>query len=238
MELKPYKKDGSYSYAQGAFATIELLQARPQHAREVIIHSNYRDSSGLLALCREKGVSVRQNDRIFKRINQKENTYVMGVFSKYEGRLAEDAPHVVLVNPSDMGNLGTIVRTLVGFGVLNLAVINPAADFWNPRVVRASMGALFRLEVEGFSDFLGYAERFAEHRVFPFMLDGDVELRLGNVPRAELYSLVFGNEAAGLGDEFRMLGTSVRLPQSGLVDSLNLAVAVGVGVFLFEGETS
>ena len=60
------------------------------------------------------------------------------------------APHVVLVNPADMGNLGTVARTMAGFGFGELAVVTPAADVFHPKTVRASMGALFRLNVARF----------------------------------------------------------------------------------------
>jgi|GEM_PF-6991792 len=66
------------------------------------------------------------------------------------------------------------------------------------------------------------------------MLDGKLELDIGNCPQnLALYSLVFGNEATGLPDDFRHYGTSVKLPQSSNVDSLNLSIAVGVGAFIF-----
>ena len=69
----------------------------------------------------------------------------MGVFKKHESVLAMDRPHVVLVNPSDMGNLGTIIRTAVGFGLPDLAIIRPGAAICHPKTVRASMASLFRL---------------------------------------------------------------------------------------------
>ena len=55
----------------------------------------------------------------------------------------DDANHVVLVNPGDMGNMGTIIRTMLGFNYSNLAIIKPGVDVFDPRVIRASMGALF-----------------------------------------------------------------------------------------------
>ncbi|MDR1629951.1 MAG: hypothetical protein LBS36_07040, partial [Oscillospiraceae bacterium] len=58
-------------------------------------------------------------------------------------------------------------------------------------------------------------------------------LRPENIQKQPCYSLVFGNEATGLPPCFRNFGTSVKIPQSALVDSLNLSVAVGVGVYVF-----
>jgi TrmH family RNA methyltransferase len=231
--IEPYKKESPYSYAAGAYAVIEMLNARPDAAEFVAVHPDYGDADGLEELCRAKGVPVRRDAKLFKRVNQKENTYVLGLFAKYRRELSPERPHVVLVNPSDMGNLGTVIRTLVGLNITDVAVITPAADFWHPKTVRASMGAVFRAEIETFADFGEYRKRFERHELFPFMTDGDLPLDNDNCAKARPYSLIFGNEATGLPEEYRAYGTSVRLPQTGNVDSLNLAVAVGIGAFIF-----
>ena len=44
-----------------------------------------------------------------------------------------------------MGNLGTIMRTMVGFGMEDLAIIRPGVDAYDPKVIRASMGSIFHL---------------------------------------------------------------------------------------------
>ena len=65
------------------------------------------------------------------------------------------------------------------------------------------------------------------------MLSGESILHHDLCPEKSLYSLIFGNEAMGLPEYFSELGTSVKIPQSEWVDSLNISVAVGIGVFLF-----
>jgi len=230
--VQPYKKEFCYSYTSGAYATIELLTARPGKAECVIIHSAYNDAEALAALCKAKSVPVYRDDRLFKRINQKENTYVLGLFDKYSCKLS-NGPHAVLVNPGDMGNLGCIMRTLAGVNIKNLAIITPAADMWHPKTIRASMGAVFRLEICQFTSFEEYSEVYPMHDIFPFMLDGSIHLTPENCPKSRRFSLVFGNEASGLPASFQNVGTSIKLPQSSGVDSLNLSVAVGIGSFVF-----
>lgn len=236
MELpKKYKKEFEHSYTLGPFPTFELLQSRPQAARAVYYSESFREKEKLTALCAERGVPCDCSDKALERISQKEICYAAGEFQKYAGHLHAGRPHVALVEPSDMGNLGTIERTLLGFGIKDLAIIGEnAADLWNPKAVRASMGALFRLEVECFTDFQSYLAAFGAGRdIFPFMLDGGTVLEPGHVPQTELYTLVFGNEASGLPPEFQTYGQSLFIRQSDEVDSLNLAVSVAVGTFLF-----
>jgi len=233
LVLGPYKSECDYSYTSGAYATIELIKTRPRDVRAVYLHSKLREPEPIRSLCAGHGIPVFCDDRVFARVNPKENTYVLGVFGKYTPGLPEDAPHVVLVNPADMGNLGTIVRTLVGLDLRGLAIITPAADIWNPKTVRASMGAVFHIEFEHFESFDAYLAAFPEHWAFPFMLDGELALRPGMIPRRRLFSLVFGNEAGGLDERFRRIGTSVKIPQSPRVDSLNLSAAVAIGAYVF-----
>ena len=65
------------------------------------------------------------------------------------------------------------------------------------------------------------------------MLDGAIELEQAVAQKQSPFSLIFGNEASGLPPEFAKMGTSVLIPQTREVDSLNLSVSVGIGVYSF-----
>lgn len=231
--LRPYKEEFDYSYTSGAYATIEMLRANPGVVRAVFIHTKYTGSKDVNGFCRDGSIPVLSDDRAFERINQKENSYVLGVFDKYFCQLSANRPHVVLVNPSDMGNLGTIIRTMAGLNMLDLAVVTPAADILHPKTIRASMGALFRIRFQCFASFDAYKDSFPDHVCFPFTPEAKVSLSRGNCPQAPLFSLLFGNEASGLPDQCKSAGTNVKIQQSVLVDSLNLSIAAGIGMFIF-----
>lgn len=241
MDIKAYKKDFDYSYTLGAFPTFELIKAMPEKVIEIFVHSSFTDLDKLQRLCDEKRVRMSVNDKIINRLSDKGNVFVIGVFEKYTQQLDNLRPHIVLVNPSDMGNLGTIIRTAAGFGILDMAIIDPAADSFNPKTVRASMGSVFRIRHRRFNSFREYAEYTgteltpgnSSRQIFTFMLNGENQLTVNNCPKPELYSLVFGNEATGLPDEFLNYGTSIIIPQSEYVDSLNLTIAAGVGMYMF-----
>ncbi len=230
-QLKKYQKDFSHSYAFGLFPTLELLAHRPESVLRVVAHSKGERSSGLeklVALCRAHGIPFETNDRAVERLSHKGNVYVFGVFAKYNAPLAQAANHLLLVNPSDNGNLGTIARTMLAFGFRDLALVAPAVDAFNPHVVRASMGATFALNIAYFGSLGAYRARFS-HTLYPFMLGAD--RTLGEVAFRSPYTLVFGPEGAGLAPEVAELGESVTIPQSPLVESLNLAVAVSVTLY-------
>ena len=233
QKLKSYKKKYDYSYTLGAFPTYEIIMKRPEQVKKVLVHSSYTDIEKLEDLCKEKKIPLESNNKLLAKISDKGNCYVAGIFNKFQDKLSNSRPHIVLVNPSNMGNLGTILRTAVGFGIYDIAIILPAADIFNPKTIRASMGALFRINHSLYNSFDEYLEEFKEHDLYTFMLNGKKTLNLRNIPKSNLFSLIFGNESRGLDDSFLDVGTSVIIPQTEDVDSLNLTIAVGVAAYAF-----
>ena len=233
MEIKTYKKDAEYTYTLGAFPTIELLKTRPEEVLEVYVHSTFTDVKTIEELAKPYGIPVLRQDKVIHKLSDKENCFVVGILKKYKDTLKADQSHIVLVNPSNMGNMGTIIRTAIGFGIKNLAIISPGVDVFHPKTIRASMGALFRINCQYFDSFEAYEAAYPKHEVFCFMLNASRQLTAGTCPKPELFSLVFGNEATGLDDSYLQKGTSIIIPQSEEVDSLNITIAAGVGMYLF-----
>lgn len=230
-QLKRYQKASPHSYSFGVFPTLELLAYRPEHVLRVVAHSRGERSSGLgkiETLCAAHGIPFELNDRAVERLSHKGNVYVFGVFEKYSAPLSGSANHLLLVNPSDNGNLGTIARTMLAFGVHDVALISPAVDIFSPHVVRASMGATFALRFAYFDRLEAYREGFS-HALYAFMLGAPT--KLGEVAFRAPYTLIFGTEGAGLPPEYAAVGEPLMIPQSSAVESLNLAVAVAVALY-------
>lgn len=235
-KLEAYDRSLPYAYAPGIFPAMECLHVCPERCLRLLVSSAGERSEGVQRLVRESemaGIRVETADRVLARIAHKDNCFAAMVFDKWEASLHADAPHVVLHHPSDGGNLGTILRTCLGFGFRDLAIVRPAVDHFDPRVVRASMGALFSMRVRHYDDIEDYRTAFAGHALYPFMLTGAIELSKAAAQAGAPYALVFGNEASGLPEAFARMGTSVLIPHSGAIDSLNLAVAVGIGAYTF-----
>lgn len=233
--LQPYTAELPYSYALGVYPSLALMAARPRQATRLLL-SERAEGEGvekLRALCREHGVREEQADRALARLSGKQNCFAAVVFEKWQAEPADDQPHVVLVNPMDGGNLGTIQRTMLGFGLRDVIVIRPAADGFDPRVVRASMGAVFSLRVKEYAAFADYRAEYPRHALYPFMLDGAIPLARAAKAAVSPYALVFGNEGSGLPPVFAAMGQAVRIPQTADVDSLNLAVAAAIGAYAF-----
>ena len=232
VELKRYKNSFQHSYTLGVFPTIELLENKISRVQGVILHSDGKQNKGvekIRNICRTHHLEVLESDRLVNKLSRRGNTYAVGVFEKYHPRLDFQANHLVLVQPSGMGNLGTIIRTMLGFGHQNLAVIEPAADLFHPKVIRASMGALFKINFDWFDQFADYWGTFSDHQLYPLMTDGKMPLTQAGFTAP--YALVLGNEASGLPEEFHDYGTSLRIPQESAVDSLNIALAAGITLY-------
>ena len=155
------------------------------------------------------------------------------MFGKFEDEPDPGKPHIVLHNPGDSGNIGTILRTALGLGIEDVALVRPCADVFDPKVVRASMGAMFRLRIRVYDDFEEYREKYTGRTLYPFMLDASVPLQEAVKEKAEKWTLVFGNEGRGLPKEFAAYGQAVRIESNEKVDSLNLGIAAAIGIYEF-----
>ena len=234
--LESYSRSLDYSYALGLFPASELMRKRPELAKRLLVSSKAENSEGLQALralCAKHHVREENADRVLSRISGKENCFAALVFDKFQGELT-NGNHLVLHHPSDKGNLGTMLRTALGFGYTDIAIIRPAADAFDPHVVRASMGAIFGLNVRYYDDFEAYRSEFPAHALYPFMLDASVPLAEGVRSKKEPFALVMGNEGSGLPAEFATMGQAVRIPHSGEIDSLNLSIAAAIGMYAFK----
>ena len=121
------------------------------------------------------------------------------------------------------------MRSALGFGMNQMAIIRPAVDAFDPKVVRASMGAIFSTDFVYFESFEEYQKQFGERELYPFMLDAKRSLH--QVKPQGKFSLIFGNEATGLPAEFASIGTSVIIPHSDRIDSLNLPIAASIAMY-------
>ena len=147
-----------------------------------------------------------------------------------------DAPSgdfaVVLDHVLDPGNLGSIVRTACGLGTPDVVCTDPDTDLTSRRVVDASRGAALRARVHQFATFPEAAASLRS-RGFRIIATSPRGRRLECAEwSGEPLALVVGNETTGSGDEvLDQADQVVRIPMAGVVESLNVGVATGIGVY-------
>ena len=232
--MKAYQKDSDYSYTLGVFPTIELLKHKANYVTKVILHSEAYKNSGLPlieSLCKQHHIPIETSDKNINKLSKKGNCYAIGVFKKYTMTL-EDTHHVMLVNPGDMGNMGTIIRTMLGFDYHHLVIIRPGVDIFDPKVIRASMGAIFSMNIVYYDHFEDYQKEFSHHAFYPLMLQGAKNIHQIDISKQN-HTLIFGNESSGLPDDYLNYGQSIFIPHSRNIDSLNLSMALGITLSIF-----
>lgn len=139
---------------------------------------------------------------------------------------------VALDGVQDPGNVGTILRTADCAGMEGVLLSEQCADIFSPKVLRATMGSVFRMPVEVTPDLPGRLRSLREqgYSVLSSQLDGTPFYRRHGV--GESYVLVIGNEGNGVSPQVQQEATHrLRLPMRGGTESLNAAVAAGIMMY-------
>ncbi|MFA6159803.1 MAG: RNA methyltransferase [Parcubacteria group bacterium] len=172
-------------------------------------------------------------------INEKVNKYfsslstssgIAGIFEKQEKKIKLKEKIIYLNAINDPGNLGTILRTAVAFGLKNIIVDEKCADVFNAKTISAAKDAIFKLNIVKDENLKIFSEIKKVMLVFVTSLEGEVIN--SNIFQEEKFCLVLGNEANGVEEKIMKLSDKkVKISQSREIESLNVAVAAGI---LFE----
>ena len=137
---------------------------------------------------------------------------------------------LVLDRLADPGNMGTIFRSALWFGVTDILLGPGCVDPYNPKVVRSSMGAIARLQLHASENLLKSAEAWqqAEGKVAALHMKGQ-SLALYQ-PDSGLFLLV-GSEAHGLAPELLDIAVPISIERTGYGESLNAAMAAGIALY-------
>jgi TrmH family RNA methyltransferase len=141
------------------------------------------------------------------------------------------APNLIIVADGwrDPGNLGTLIRTAAAAGVDLVALPTGTVDFSNPKVVRAGMGAHFRVPVHPL-DWPDLTARFPDHAIY--LADMRGEVLYDAVDWTQPAILTIGGEAHGAQDAIRALPhTTIRIPMVDGAESLNAGVAASILIY-------
>jgi TrmH family RNA methyltransferase len=132
---------------------------------------------------------------------------------------------VVLDGIRDPGNLGTIIRICDWYGISQLVMSTDCTDFFNPKVISASMGSYARIKIE----YLQLESIFRLNPQIPVLgalLDGE-DIHHVEFPDASF--LLFGNESNGIRSEnLKFIHKNITIPRYGLAESLNVGISTAI----------
>lgn len=136
--------------------------------------------------------------------------------------------YLILDDIQDPGNMGTILRTADSLNMKQIIVSKDCADVYNPKVVRSTMGAIFRINIVESEDLVKTIKEMKKHKITVMATSLETEKTIYNV-EYEKTAIVIGNEANGVEKEILELADKkVKIPMPGKTESLNASVATAV----------
>lgn len=184
---------------------------------------------------KEKNLTIF-TDRVFESVSDTKSPQgILCLVRQYHyswrdllGGQGENALIMALENIQDPGNLGTILRTAEGAGVTGILMTEGCVDLYNPKVIRSTMGAIFRVPFVIADSLPEVIFQLKQNGVSVYAghLKGDVfykqDYRDGS-------AFLIGNEGNGLTDEITALADhKIKIPMKGKVESLNAAVSATI----------
>ncbi len=166
--------------AIGEFSIIELLKHHKDNVIKIFVKSKKEEEKYI-----KYNVPIFINENYINKLVKKEDIYALAEFIPYESKLDNKSTHIIINNLNDEGELGTIIRTAVAFSYFNIALINSNIDIFSSKLIRASTGAIFLINIEKFNSKKEY-QKIYKNKIIEFInKDAPLSLEVG----AKLYSL-------------------------------------------------
>lgn len=178
---------------------------------------------------------VSTSESVFKEISDTDNPQgVVGVAKFNISILSEDLNKdnlslIFLDGVQDPGNMGTIIRTCDAFKLDGIILGKGSVDPYNPKVVRATMGSIFRVPLYSSHDSLETLSGLREKglHILTTSLEGSVPVY--HIDYKEGFVLVIGNESKGVDERIIKISDKlIKIPMPGFAESLNAGVAASI----------
>ena len=184
---------------------------------------------GILALVRQKvnNLSIVLNEKCEKSEKIEKSDEVLSL--EDNGLDASNNSFILIIEKlQDPGNLGTIIRTAEGAGVTGIIISSDSVDIYNPKVVRSTMGSIFRMPVYVSDDLIRDIECLKEKGITVY----GAHLKGQNIYDKNFKAscaFLIGNEGNGLSEEVSKTAEElIKIPMKGKVESLNAAISTAV----------
>lgn len=237
LKDKKYRDESNEYVVEGVKLVEEAVKENAKIKQIIVCEDTTRTyeipTHIMLEIAKYECISV--SDKIFNIITQVTNPQgIMAIIEKNAQDAQIDYSQdiiVVLDDVQDPGNLGTILRTVDSIGLNQIIVSKGTADAFNSKVVRSTMGAIFRIKIIEVENLAQEIKEMRKHH-FKLMV---TSLQTKN----SIYDIdfnkkiiVIGNEANGVSKEIQdMADEKAKIPMLGRTESLNASVAAGVVMY-------
>ena len=237
LKDKKYRDESNEYVVEGVKLVEEAVKENAKIKQIIICEDTTRTyeipTHIMLEIAKYECISV--SDKIFNIITQVTNPQgIMAIIEKNAQDAQIDYTQdiiVVLDDVQDPGNLGTILRTVDSIGLNQIIVSKGTADAFNSKVVRSTMGAIFRIKI---IEVENLAQAIKEMRKHHFKLMVTSLQTKNSIYDIDFYKkiIVIGNEANGVSKEIQdMADEKAKIPMLGRTESLNASVAAGVVMY-------
>ncbi len=233
LKTKKGRKEERKFIAEGLRLVKEGLESNYQCETILVTekfvnkHSEFTD---VIEILTEKVSLVTEKD--FRKITDTKNPQGIAAIFRIKENLSEiklkDKLVVALEDITDPGNLGTVLRNCAWFGIDEVLISNNTADIYNPKVLRASMGAVFHLNIFRTQKFYDELES-VKNKGYALVYTDLVGENIFEFLSPDKLIVVFSNEAFGPSPELKVISdNSLTIPKVGRIESLNVASASAV----------
>ncbi len=225
LKLKKYRKKALSFLIEGAKNVLELLDSDFE-VQQLFVTEKFLEKYGD-RLHEKTAYLVCKENELAALGTFKTNEYALAV-AKMRPKSCdfhEDDLIIVLDGVSDPGNLGAIIRIADWYGISNIVASTDSADFYNPKVINATMGSFTRVCVRHM-DLEQFFLEDQDRRVYGAVLDGkDINEADLNLPAI----LLMGSESTGVSESLqRHIHEKITIPRRGGAESLNVAISTAI----------
>jgi len=238
LQMTKYRKKEGLFIAEGERCVEQIIEGGYLDVESVIVEEGYEPGFEL-SMGDYEIVSVTNDD--FQAISDTETPQgvlaVCRIPDQADPAELQEKPGLIVALDSvqDPGNVGTIIRTASWFGATGILFGEGTADPFHPKVVRSTAGATSALPyLKGNADEL--LTDFEKNRWQVYLMDGsDIAENLDDITPAKKSILVIGNEGSGIAEQLFTPERRVVKIQGNhqTVESLNAAIALGIGLYQF-----
>ena len=234
LKEKKYRDEKKEFIVEGIKLIQEAIEENAKIKTIVVCEENLKDEaiSPKLLYQIAKYNCIYVTSKIYETITDVKNP--QGMLAVVEKENTEDIIKYnediifILDDIQDPGNLGTIIRTIDSAGLSQLIVSKDTVDAYNPKVVRSTMGAIFRVKIIESDDLIKTIKNIKKHRYEVVVTTLDSQKNIYGIEYKKKI-IVIGNEANGISKNIiGQADLEVKIPMLGKTESLNAAVATSI----------
>lgn len=226
LHQKKYRNESGKFFVEGEKSVLELLES--DFETELLLATDSFLDRNAALVRRFKGEVLTVTPNQLEQVGQYQSNDSALAVSRIKANDAftprKDELIIALDEVRDPGNLGTIIRIADWYGIKKLVFSPQTADFYNPKVLQASMGSFTRVDFF-YANLQECFERW-QLPVYGAFLDGE---NLHQLSKPNPGVIVMGNESKGISSELApWITQKITIPAFGKAESLNVAIATAI----------